>query len=281
MGEITEEELTSLPDLLAPVLHRWKLVFVLGLIGGVLGLLLAGLITPRYASSVTVAPVEPDGGQMLASNSVFGQLGSLVGFSGLSGGNFSRDAEGVLRSDSIIREFIDEGNLIPILFPDSWDDNVDPPGVSDAVSKFAKDVRGIDVDKATGLLKLTINWEDPVLSARWANRFIELTNEAVRERTLDETELSSKYLAEELEKAQSLELRNAIVQLMETNVRTAMLANTREQFAFNVIDPAFPADEDDYAWPNKKLLAVLGGVLGGGVAIAWILIGMFLRETRR
>lgn len=264
--------LTTVPDLLTPVLRYWLLIAGVALLFGVAAYFLSYQLEPSYEASVTVATVDPDGGQMLGGASVFGQLGSLVGIGGLSGGNFVRDSEGVLRSHALIRRFIGEQSLMPLLYPDTWNDPDDAPTIANAIVYFDEDVLAIDVDKTTGLLIVRLNWFDAKIAAHWANDFIGLANRMIRERTREETQRSIKYLSDELAKAESIELRNAIFQLMETNVRTAMLANTREEFAFSVIDPAFAPDEDDYAWPNRKLLALLGMILGGALVTLIVLM---------
>jgi uncharacterized protein involved in exopolysaccharide biosynthesis len=57
--------------------------------------------------------------------------------------------------------------------------------------------------------------------------------------------------------------------MIENQVRTAMMANTREDFAFKVVDPAVTPDLRAKVRPRRALIA-LGGVLLGtfaGVAV--------------
>ena len=112
--------------------------------------------------------------------------------------------------------------------------------------------------------------EHESLAARWADAIISMLNEEFRERVSDEAERSMTYLAEELDKAVSVELRQVIHRLIETQIQTIMLTNIRKQFVFRVIDPAVVPDDDYYVSPRPVLYAFLGLVFGGflGLCIA-------------
>ena len=57
-------------------------------------------------------------------------------------------------------------------------------------------------------------------------------------------------------------VQQAIYRLIEEQINTVMLANVREEYAFKVIDPAVVPDIDQYEWPKRALILVLGAGLG-------------------
>jgi uncharacterized protein involved in exopolysaccharide biosynthesis len=60
-----------------------------------------------------------------------------------------------------------------------------------------------------------------------------------------------------------------------------MIANVREDYSFKVIDPAVPADIEDYTKPRRLLLLVGGAVMGGlgGISIA-VFLGILSNRRR-
>jgi len=87
-------------------------------------------------------------------------------------------------------------------------------------------------------------------------------NEEIRQREINQSQLALEYLNRELTKNPPVGLREAIFRLMETHIRSIMMASARRDFAFQVIDPATVPDEDRYVRPNWLIL-IVGGLLVG------------------
>ena len=80
------------------------------------------------------------------------------------------------------------------------------------------------------------------------------------------------YLNNELEKARTVELRQVIHRLVETQIETIMLVNVRKDFVFRVMDPAVVQDVKRFVSPRRVLLAFIGLIFGGflGLSIALV-----------
>jgi len=80
------------------------------------------------------------------------------------------------------------------------------------------------------------------------------------------------YLRSEAAQTNTVEISNAISKLTETELKNAMVARTRDAYAFKVIDPAVPPDPRDRYSPNKPLIVATAAFLGliFGVIIAAI-----------
>ena len=61
---------------------------------------------------------------------------------------------------------------------------------------------------------------------------------------------------------------------METELKNAMLARTRDAYAFKMIDPAVAPDAKDRDSPNKPLIIALGAGFG-------LVVGMIVAAVRQ
>jgi uncharacterized protein involved in exopolysaccharide biosynthesis len=254
--------------------------------------LVAFLSTPVYQSSIIISPVSSGSGGMIPAS--IGRL--LQGFGGgMSAGGSSRNSTvfslSALSSPYFVRAFIQDRDLLPVLFADSWDPaakqwkNEDPaeaPTLSDAYDVFTKKVVEVDQDLRGGIVTITVNWKDPVLAAEWANGLVANANERLRSQAIQDADLTIKYLNQELASTNALELQQAIYFLVESEIQKRTIAKVQSEYAFKVLSPAVPADWDKYDSPNRALIISIGLVLGlmGGVflAILAVPIGKIVKD---
>ena len=144
---------------------------------------------------------------------------------------------------------------------------------------FNRNVRKVIEDPKTGMVSVRIEWKDRLQAADWANALVDSVNQAMRERTIAEAQESIQYLKDEAQRTSIVELEQAIYQLVQEQVSTIMLAHVRDEYAFQVIDPAVPAEAGDYAGPNKLAIAALG--LFGGIMAGIFLVLLRERATAR
>lgn len=258
---------------------RW-LILSLAVIGAVVTTLAGFLVTPIYRTEVLMAPVtsERSGGGLAG---LAGQFGGLAALAGVNIGSDDTSAESlaILSSRAFTERFIEKNNLMPHLFPDAWDaekgrwkseDPAEIPNKWLAFELFDKSIRGVSQDSETRLVTLTIDWVDPEVARDWANGLVSDVNAAVRSRAIDQSNRSIEYLRKQLQETTEVELRDAVVGLMEIEMKKAMLSTVRTEFAFEVIDPAVAPEKR--RWPNRALIAVLGFAAGlmGGVVWAFV-----------
>ena len=237
----------------------------------VAALILALAMTPVYRSQILLAPAATDDDQsqlasLIGQYAPRGQLGALS-----SGSNSKDQAIAVLQSRKFTEEFIESENLMPVLFPEAWDsDNQDwfadnPDGIptmSEAVAKFADSIRRVQEDTRRNLVELQIDWTDPEHAARWANQLVDRLNDYLRQRDIAEAQRSIEFLNQELAKSSVIELRQGIYRLIESQIEMVMLANVRDEYAFKILDPAVPAEPEDFIRPKRLLIVILGFMVG-------------------
>lgn len=258
-------------DLVAILLRRrWALASTV-LLGGLVAGVLAFVAPKKYQVAVLMVPVSSPGQGGLGSlGAMAGQLSglsSLVGVSLSAGANERTEAIAVLQSAELTRKYIQERQLLPVLYSSSWDDrkgawrpDAKPPTLWLANEYFSKKIRRVNEDTRTGLISLSITWTDPAVAAKWANDLVRVANEELRDRAILESQRAISFLREQAEKTTVLELKTAIYSVMKSEIEKEMLAKGREDYALKVVDPAVTPER--HSSPSL-VLWILGGVGGG------------------
>lgn len=264
---------------------KWvvALIVVVCVSGGVVFVITA---TPVYRAEVLLAPNQS--GQRSGVSGGLGGLSGLASVAGLSIGA-PRDAVqsvATLQSLIFVEGFIEEHDLLPVLFASDWDKessswrgNPDEwPTLADGVNFFAADVRDVDEDLDTGLVTLSIEWTDPVIAAEWANQLVIRVNDVLQARDLDNSERRLEYLSDALQEANLVGLRNAIVNVIEEQIQTRMLAQSEEEYAFRVIDPARVATRQFF--PDKSRVVLASACFGVLLGMFWSLLQFAIARHR-
>ncbi len=272
------EEL-ELSDYLRAISARKWLVIALTLLCTGAAASLAWLMPKKWESRVVMVLTQQQ--SPIGGSSLLGKLGDLGSFAGLSLGSDTRKSEAVaiLGSRAFTYEFIKDENIMPVLFAKRWDaagkkwnvDNpADVPTIDEAYRYFQKKVCSVDEDKKSGVITLKIRWKDRELAADWANKLVKRLNARMKDDAIGEAQRSIDYLKSELSRVSDLQMRESVYKLMENRLQAVMAVSVRDDFAFKVVDPAFPADLKDYAQPQWILMIVMGFVSGlfGGIFIA-------------
>jgi uncharacterized protein involved in exopolysaccharide biosynthesis len=249
------EDLISLAEVwhkVRPV--RWSLAAG-ALIGALAAWALTGLIQPVYRAQVTVLPAkQTDTGGGL--NGIAGQVGGLAALAGLNiGGNDSQAGSlEYLKSSALAQKFIETHGLMPVL---------GVPTMAGAVRKFHKDTLRVSEDKQSGLITISANSVDPAKARAWANEFVSMANQGLRNRAIAEAQATLDYLNPEIEKTSTIQTRDSLYRIVESQLKTIAVAKGREEYAFRVIDSALLPDDDDIVRPNKAIYTAAGFILGG------------------
>jgi len=140
----------------------------------------------------------------------------------------------------------------------------------EAYAKFDKRVRHIREDRSTGLITLSIEWEDPDTAAQWANELVSSVNATLRQQAVEASNQAIAYLRVQLAQTSVVELQQVLHRLIEVEMKKIILANVNEAFAFKVIDPA-TAPEEPFR-PKVLLMVTLSTVLGLMLGVVLVLI---------
>jgi uncharacterized protein involved in exopolysaccharide biosynthesis len=236
--------------------------------------------TKWYRAEVLLAPAEE-----VTASGLGGQLGGLAALAGVRvGGGSSAEPIAVLKSREFARAFIEDLNLLPLLFHEEWDksegvwldDNPEEwPDIRDAIKYFHENVLNVTEARDGGLVTLAVEWTDANMAADWARELVVRLNERLRQRALREAATNVAFLQAELARTNVVTLQQSIGRLLESELQKLMLARGNEEFAFRVIDAASPPK--DRVRPNLALIAVVGTMLGAMLA----LFGVFFLHVLR
>jgi uncharacterized protein involved in exopolysaccharide biosynthesis len=260
--------------------RKWRIIGV----SFAVSVVVAGLtlLMPNwYTAEVLLAPAEER-----TSVGISGPLGSLANLAGISvGGGDSAEATAVLKSRDLARTYIQRENLLTLFFAKQWDaksnkwkqsDPEDQPDIRDAVRYWDRNLRTVSEDRKTKMVRLSVEWKDPVLAAKWANEFAVLLNDRMRERALTDAQTSIEYLRNELAKTNEVVLQQSISRLIETEMQKLMMARGNPEFAFKVIDRAeVPKRKSS---PQRALLTIGAAFLAGCGMVAYIFWGALQRR---
>lgn len=255
----------------------------------------AYLAHPRYQGIVTLLPQQNEGAggamaSLLGGDSLSG-AGGLMGLGMLGQGN---DQEGIalLNSRNLFETFMARENLLPVLFSRDWNTATHQwrnphhvPTMDDAWGAFDRRIRQVDEDKQTGVVKFKITWTNRQMAASWANELVSLANNKLRQRALQESKASLAILQQQLDAAKSVELQSAISRAMEVEINKEVMASSRSDYAFAVLDPATVPDPDKFSSPRRALILLavvpVAFILGMVAVLALDALGDFRRTLKR
>jgi uncharacterized protein involved in exopolysaccharide biosynthesis len=235
-----------------------------------------------YQAGVSVVQVE--------SSSPGGQLGQLGGLASLAGINLNSGPElkvsmAVLRSEEFVRDFIEEKQLLPELLRGTGQEARQRTGdpakdwdLRDATRFFDKEVREINEDKRSGVVRLDIAWIEPATAAEWANDMVKRANERLRAQSQEVAERNVKYLQTEIANTNVSAMQQSLSKILESEMQKFLLAKGNEEFAFRVVDRAIAPKTK--IRPKRVLLVAAGAFAGALVSVIAVLAVQVLGRRR-
>lgn len=255
------------------------LVFCAVIVGGGIATAFAFTEIPVYRAEAVVVQVRSH--DMSGSQSMMDQLGSIASLAGVNlpiSDSSTEEARAILQSRSLSRSFIERYDLLAQLLPDKSGKGPSPT-IARAVDRFQSDVLSIRDDARKGTTTVTIDWTSPDGAASWANNYIALANEIVRARAMDDSSKDVAYLQKQLSKTTDVELQRVMYGLVESETKTLMLANSRPDYAFRVVDPAEPPDRR--LRPRRVILLLVGIAAGLALGLLTAFTLNRVRNSRR
>lgn len=266
-------------DAVVTLLAHWRAV-ALSIGAGVVVALAVWWIYPSTYRGEVVVVAATDSTR--TTSGLADRLTGLASFAGLNlpavGGSSSENLA-FLRSRSLAEQFVREKDLLPRLYPKSWDNvtkkwrvggSAQIPSIARGVQRFEKLLQIVE-DKKAGTIRVSTVSVEPQLAASWANEFVAMANAELRQRAIRDADKTTAYLAAPINRPETgVELRAALVRVLEDQIKIAALANARDEFAFKVIDPAAVPERWQTSSPDAAISALSGALLGLLVAIAWV-----------
>lgn len=269
----TDDEVDLISFLRVLWQSKWIIVVITALFG--FGSVFVALTaTPIFRADTVIAKAGNTNMSTAATlANQLGGLGNLVG-ANFGGGGPERKAQEFLESRRLAEEFILRNGLIDELSPG---DGV-PDSLWFTVKRFRETVLSINENLTDGVTTVAMNWTDPEVAARWANDYVALANEMIRERARRDAERNIEYLNEQIAATSIVGVEKVMYNLLESETKTLMLANGREEFAFTVIDPAVTPEMRTR--PRRKLIVMSGGALGVFFGVVAVFLFKLFQQVR-
>ncbi|MBF4269631.1 LPS O-antigen length regulator, partial [Vibrio anguillarum] len=155
-----------------------------------------------------------------------------------------------------------------------WIRKIEPPLSSTPsdweAHKAFKEIFSVSEAKDNGLVKVSITHLSPLIAQQWVELLVKDLNDWIKNEKLTETRQNISYLEQQLEKTKLVDMQSVFYQLIEEQMKSLMLAEVKDEFAFKTIDPAVVPEEK--AGPKRALICVLATLLGGMLGIAIVLV---------
>lgn len=247
---------------------------------------IVGWVIPKsYKAVIVISPVtsSQNSGQLGgAMSSVLSNFGGLAALAGLGSADSKRaESLAILESEALTEKYIQQNNLLPVLFAKSWDaqnqrwtvsDPRDLPTPWKGNEFFKKKVRSVVTDAKSGLVTMTIAWTDPHIAAKWANDLVAMTNDYVRKKAIDESARNIDYLNSQAAKTESVTVKQAIYTILQTEINKEMLARGNDEYAFKILDPAVAPERPSTPTVGFFVFVAFVGSLGLAILIAFVRI---------
>jgi len=240
-----------------------KIIISLTLISLIIGLIYSFVSTPYYESKIILVPSEQQ-----SSGALTGSFSGIAAIAGVNVGNDKTDTYlQILQSRDFLNAYLEEEDYLPILFKGQWDKKnkkwiANEPPSQGNIYGLIKSL--IEISRNKDLIIVKVTWEDPLVVSNLANELINGVNTRIRNQAIEESEKSVAFLEAESNKTVIVSTKNAIYNLIEEQMKTIMLANVRDEFAFKVIDKAhIPEHPSNMSTIEITILSSMIGFLLG------------------
>jgi uncharacterized protein involved in exopolysaccharide biosynthesis len=272
----------SILDLLSVIKEHSRSILLIAIIITLISIAYALILPPVYKVTSSVVPAEntSSSGQSMSALSGVGGLGGLAGMAGINlsqGQGATETSLAIMNSRVFLEIFLEKYEVLPYLYSDSWDNETkswkeEEPKIWSAVNTFRNLLR-ITRDFDSGVINLSLEWNDPVIAAYWVNKLIEEINFYLKEEVIEEGNQNMIYLEAQLKKTKLASLEAIIYNLMGEETKQIMLANVSKDYAFKVLDPAVVPLER--IAPRRRVIVTLGVFLGFIFGLAYAFMRSF------
>jgi uncharacterized protein involved in exopolysaccharide biosynthesis len=283
-GPPSDEDEIDILELIRTLMQAWKTIVGITIVCTCLSVAYALHAPEVFKAETLLAPAQEEKSGTSSALSQFGGLAAMAGVTIPADSNVER-VLATLKTRVFLKKFIEEKNLLPLIFEDNWDksskswieieerEEITP---EDGIIPLQGAIE-VDKDKS-GLVTLSISWKKPEVAAQWANDLVKQLNDQLREQAIADSKKRIGYLEQELAKTTLQDMRAVLYNLLESEKQKAMLANVNEDFALEVIDPAVAPETREK--PKRKLIVALGGVCGGFLGIFAVFFAQFLQKLK-
>ncbi|GAP74572.1 lipopolysaccharide biosynthesis [Pseudoalteromonas sp. SW0106-04] len=276
--------------------HKWKITLSV-LMFSIVGVLYSLSLPNQYQSTALMSPSESE-----SSKGVAGMLGGLSSVASLAGVNLGGGEEEPfhveerLKSRDFIIPFINRHQLKVKLFAsEGWDREQDKIVYDDSIydmeaGKWVRDVKpgqskepsdeeayekfrkyySVTYDRKRNIFKVSFEFVSASFAKEVLDNLVYEFNSFSRDKKLEQINKNISFVRNYLDKAEYAEIRQALYSLLEEQLKTLMLTQSKVDYTLSLIQTPFQPEEK--SGPSRALICILffllGGLLSYGYALA-------------
>ena len=122
-------------------------------------------------------------------------------------------------------------------------------------------------EKKGGVLKLQVDFKDPVFAKRMVEHYLIELSESLREETLKDAEENQRFLKKQLEKTPDVLLKEKIYVLLAKEIEKEIFASAQKYYSFTVLDPPIVSDLNKKVKPKRRKICILYVVVDFFIAV--------------
>ena len=288
----------------------WRCKWFVGgvtLLASVSAIIITLTLPKIYRAEALLSPVQSEADAVGSLASKYGGLASLAGISLPSAGGIDKTSLGIekLKTRDFIFRFIKQHDLmIPLMAAEDWDPRTKKlvidediydieagdwvrtvefpyqpePSMQEAYKKFME-ILSVAKNKDSDLVTVSIEHYSPQHAKQWVEWLVEDIDAFMREKDILDAERSIDYLNNQIAQTEVAEVRAMLSELVQGKTETLMLAKVRDQYLFEVIDPAIVPEK--HSWPPILIIIVVSTLMGFMMSVVVVLFREVSAKRRR
>ena len=292
--ERLEDEI-DLKDVFITLFSHKKIIIIFTFIFALISLSIALYLPNTYNSSVLLAPTSQED-KLSSQLSNLSSLSSIAGIN-IAGDDSSKSTEAIARIksyDFFINKFLPNIKLENLMAAKRWnaDNNIisykgiydetnkkwsikylspysELPSKQVAFGEYLK-ILSISEDRKTPFVTINIQHKSPYIAKEWLELIVNGINEVMRLEDIAKAQNAISYLNESIKSTNIQSIKEAVSSLLESQMKTLMLASSNNSYVFKVIDA--PIVSEKKSGPNRALICIMGTIFGFMLSIFLILV---------
>ena len=293
------EKEMDLKEIIDVIFNGKKIIIAITAVFSILAVIYSLALPNIYQSKTILSPVGPSNASGVSS--VMKSVGGLASLAGvnMSSNNEGNNAMKALEKLNTLSFF--ENSILPNIFlPDlmafdywdastrksvyddslydetskSWIRGFQPPqtqipSAQESYNIFVQHFR-VSKDIETGFLTITVKHQSPIVAKAWTDLIVEQINYFFRSKAKREAEAATKYLNDQMIKANFTEIRLVTAQLLQQKLQQLTVVEASDFYVFDIIEP--PSIMERKSEPVRSLICIIGAFIGALLGCIVVLI---------
>ena len=248
-----------------------------------------------YTTSSLLYAVEKSGQSVSSSRGNLGNILSLAGGAAAGGGDRAQLAFAIIESreffyhlttiDDTLSKLVTANNYDPVTGVFDYDKNLFDVetnewklSLTEAYVEFYRENLKVSFNAKTGFIRLSFDHISPEFSYEFIQLIINELNFLARGKDIQEATDAIEFLKNDLENYSQIGIQAAVGQLIESQLKTKMLANVRMNYLLEPIDsPILP---DMKSKPYRAQIVALSTLAGFVISLMLVVVINYLRSDK-